>query len=283
MGKKCISIVVPMYNEQESLQILYRELNRVTREMGDYDFEYLFVNDGSKDATLQKIRELAAEDERVHYLSFSRNFGKEAALLAGLSYAKGDYVTTMDADLQDPPSLLPEMLGCSQFMNSDEFTKSLSPFSPDAASIQAGKLMLLKMNYLFRRHEDFAIETTLATRSLKRMIDRAHEQGYTVTILYFWLNSPELAVERVRARVAAGGHNIPEPVIRRRYTAGLHYFFNVYKSMADRWILADNSQIPFRVVAEGQKNRLIIKDEETYMKIRQLAVEANNVIEEKQK
>ena len=93
MGKKCISIVVPMYNEQESLQILYRELNRVTREMGDYDFEYLFVNDGSKDATLQKIRELAAEDERVHYLSFSRNFGKEAALLAGLSYAKGDYVT----------------------------------------------------------------------------------------------------------------------------------------------------------------------------------------------
>jgi len=98
-----------MYNEQESLQILYRELNRVTREMGDYDFEYLFVNDGSKDATLQKIRELAAEDERVHYLSFSRNFGKEAALLAGLSYAKGDYVTTMDADLQDPPSLLPQM------------------------------------------------------------------------------------------------------------------------------------------------------------------------------
>ena len=110
MGKKCISIVVPMYNEQESLQILYRELNRVTREMGDYDFEYLFVNDGSKDATLQKIRELAAEDERVHYLSFSRNFGKEAALLAGLSCAEGDYVTTMDADLQDPPSLLPEML-----------------------------------------------------------------------------------------------------------------------------------------------------------------------------
>ena len=109
MGKKCISIVVPMYNEQESLQILYRELNRVTREMGDYDFEYLFVNDGSKDATLQKIRELAAEDERVHYLSFSRNFGKEAALLAGLSCAKGDYVTTMDADLQDPPSLLPQM------------------------------------------------------------------------------------------------------------------------------------------------------------------------------
>lgn len=176
-------------------------------------------------------------------------------------------------------ALLPEMLGCSQFVNSDEFAKSLSPFSPDAASIQAGKLMLLKMNYLFKRHEDFAIETTLATRSLKRMIARAREQGYSVTILYFWLNSPDLAVERVRARVAAGGHNIPEPTIRRRYTAGLHYFFNVYRSMADRWILADNSQIPFKVVAEGQKDRLTVKDEETYIKIKELAEAAEDALQ----
>ena len=170
------------------------------------------------------------------------------------------------------------MLGCSQFVNSDEFAKSLSPFSPDAASIQASKLMLLKMNYLFRRNEDFAIETTLATRSLKRMIAKAREQGYSVTILYFWLNSPELAIERVRARVAAGGHNIPEPTIRRRYTAGLHYFFNVYRSMADRWILADNSRIPFKVVAEGQKDRLTIKDEETYGRIRLMAEAAQDEI-----
>lgn len=176
-------------------------------------------------------------------------------------------------------ALLPEMLGCSQFVNSDEFAKSLSPFSPDAASIQAGKLMLLKMNYLFKRHEDFAIETTLATRSLKRMIARAREQGYSVTILYFWLNSPDLAVERVRARVAAGGHNIPEPTIRRRYTAGLHYFFNVYRSMADRWILADNSQIPFKVVAEGQKDRLTVKDEDTYIKIKELAEAAEDALQ----
>ena len=176
-------------------------------------------------------------------------------------------------------ALLPEMLGCSQFVNSDEFAKSLSPFSPDAASIQASKLMLLKMNYLFKRNEDFAIETTLATRSLKRMITKAREQGYSVTILYFWLNSPELAIERVKARVAAGGHNIPEPTIRRRYTAGLHYFFNVYRSMADRWILADNSQIPFKVVAEGQKDRLTIKDEETYAKISALAEEAREKLD----
>ncbi len=171
-------------------------------------------------------------------------------------------------------ALLPEMLGCSQFVNSDEFAKSLSPFSPDAASIQASKLMLLKMNYLFARKEDFAIETTLATRSLKRMIVKSRAQGYSVTILYFWLNSPELAIERVRARVASGGHNIPDEVVRRRYMAGLHYFFNVYRQMADRWILADNSQIPFKVVAEGQKDLLTIKDEETYNIISEMAEKA---------
>lgn len=134
----------------------------------------------------------------------------------------------------------------------------------------------MKMNYLFKRGEDFAIETTLATRSLKRTITHAHEQGYSVTILYFWLNSPELAVERVRARVAAGGHNIPEQVIRRRYTAGLHYFFNVYRALADRWILADNSKIPFKVVAEGWKGILNIKDEEIYSTIEKKAAEAQN-------
>lgn len=168
-------------------------------------------------------------------------------------------------------SVLPEMLGCSQFVNSDEFAKSLSPFSPDSASIMAGKLMVLKMNYLFQRHEDFSIETTLATRSLKRVVDRAKEEGYNITLLYFWLNSPDLAVERVRARVAAGGHNIPEDIIRRRYTAGLHYFFDVYSVMVDRWILADNSRIPFKVVAEGQSGSLTVKDNDTYERIKTMA------------
>ena len=165
-------------------------------------------------------------------------------------------------------ALLPEMLSCSQFVNSDEFAKSLSPFSPDSASIQASKLMLLKINYLFRRHEDFAIEPTLATRSLKKMVKYAQSEGYEVTVLYFWLNSPDLAVERVKARVAAGGHNIPEPTIRRRYVVGLHYFFNDYIPIADRWILADNSEIPFKVIAEGRRDGMIIKDSATYEIIR---------------
>lgn len=105
-----ISIVVPMYNEQEALDILYRELKRVTETISEHEFEYLFVNDGSKDATLDEIKKLAEQDARVRYVSFSRNFGKEAAMYAGLKSASGDYVALMDADLQDPPALLPQMI-----------------------------------------------------------------------------------------------------------------------------------------------------------------------------
>ena len=109
--RKLISIVVPCYNEEETLHILYEELNKVTSAMEGYTFEYVFVNDGSKDRTLLMIKELAEQDSRVKYVSFSRNFGKEAALLAGLESAKGDIVATMDADMQDPPALLPELVG----------------------------------------------------------------------------------------------------------------------------------------------------------------------------
>lgn len=119
MSKGKVSIVVPMYNEQESLEILYQELNRVTDTIKDYEFEYLFVNDGSKDNTLQEIQRLATADDRVRYVSFSRNFGKEAALYAGLSNADGDYIATMDADLQDPPSLLPRMLAMIESQDCD--------------------------------------------------------------------------------------------------------------------------------------------------------------------
>ncbi len=111
MSKKLISIVVPCYNEEPTLPILYPELNKIAEQMTEYDFEYVFVNDGSKDKTHVMLKELASKDEKVKYVSFSRNFGKEAALLAGLKNAKGDLVATMDADMQDPPSLLPELVG----------------------------------------------------------------------------------------------------------------------------------------------------------------------------
>lgn len=168
-------------------------------------------------------------------------------------------------------SLLPEMLNCSEFVNSDEFAKNLSPFDPSLASIQASRYMLMKTKYLLERKRDFAIETTLATRTLLKLIKAAQEAGYTVTLLYFWLNSPELAIERVKARVKTGGHDIPEDTIIRRYHVGVEYFFNIYAPICERWILADNSQIPFRVIAEGSKDEVInIKDNETYEKIRSI-------------
>lgn len=108
-----LSIVVPCYNEQEALPYFYKEICRVAEEMKSShgaDFEFIFVDDGSRDNTLAIARELHKQDERVRYISFSRNFGKEAGILAGLEAAKGDYVAMMDADLQDPPALLPQML-----------------------------------------------------------------------------------------------------------------------------------------------------------------------------
>ena len=105
-----ISVVVPCYNEEKSIPLFFEEFNKSTKELSKkVDFEIIFVNDGSKDNTLQIIKELNSKDERVKYISFSRNFGKESAIYAGLENASGDYVTLMDADLQDPPSLLPEM------------------------------------------------------------------------------------------------------------------------------------------------------------------------------
>ncbi|MDK2844929.1 MAG: glucosyltransferase [Enterococcus sp.] len=106
---KLISIVVPCYNEEETVEIFYRETEKINQMLQGYLFEYIFVNDGSKDGTLNKLRVLS-KNKNVHYISFSRNFGKEAALYAGLKEAKGDFVTVMDADLQDPPELLIEMI-----------------------------------------------------------------------------------------------------------------------------------------------------------------------------
>ena len=105
-----ITVIVPCYNEEEVLPLFYQEVTRVAGLMGEYTFEFLFVDDGSKDGTMKVLREIAAQDDRVKYVSFSRNFGKEAAMYAGFTHASGDYVAVMDADLQDPPALLPEMM-----------------------------------------------------------------------------------------------------------------------------------------------------------------------------
>ncbi len=104
-----ISVIVPCYNEEESLPFFYKEICLVSEKMPNATFEFIFINDGSRDKTLKILRELSEIDDRVRYISFSRNFGKESAILAGLKESNGDYVTLLDADLQDPPSLIIEM------------------------------------------------------------------------------------------------------------------------------------------------------------------------------
>ena len=105
-----ISVIVPCYNEEETINYFYQKIVNVAAKLKKYEFEFLFIDDGSHDNTLKIIKELLIKDKRVKYISFSRNFGKEAAMLAGLEYSKGDYVTIMDADLQDPPDMLIDML-----------------------------------------------------------------------------------------------------------------------------------------------------------------------------
>ena len=168
-------------------------------------------------------------------------------------------------------TLLPDLLDCREFVNSDEFAKSFSPFDPGAASVTASRYMLMKINYLLEREADFAVETTLATRSLLQIVRQAKQLGYETTVLYFWLNSPELAIQRVRDRVASGGHNIPDAVVRRRYVMGLQYLFDTYIPVMDRWVLADNSKPPFSVVAEGSGGVTYIKDNEKYQLIWHIA------------
>ncbi len=168
-------------------------------------------------------------------------------------------------------TLLPEMLECTQFVNSDEFAKGLSPYQPEKVPLQASRYMLMKIKYLFRKKKDFGIETTLATRTLLNMVSTAQKEGYFVTVIYLWLESPEKAMERVRARVEKGGHNIPVETIIRRYYMGLKYLFDDYMKICDRWILADNTRPPFKVVAEGfrETGEVLVRDEATYGRIKE--------------
>ena len=148
-------------------------------------------------------------------------------------------------------TILPEILNCDEFVNADEIAKGLSPFNPESTNIQAGRLMLNRIKSLLDKGESFAFETTLSTRSYTSFIEKAKQNGYSVTLLYLWLNSEDLAIKRVQVRVKEGGHNIPENVIRRRYRNGLYNFFKLYKSMVDDWMFINNSGDFYEVIAEG--------------------------------
>jgi predicted ABC-type ATPase len=154
-------------------------------------------------------------------------------------------------------TVLPGILNCKEFVNADEIARGLSPFNLEGVAIEAGRLMLARMEELLNGGVDFAFETTLATRSYASFVKRAQAKGYYVSLVYFWLESPELAIDRVKMRVAAGGHNIQEEVIRRRYSSGIKNLFRLYTPICDFWIMLDNSQSPFKIIANGNKNDVL--------------------------
>ena len=168
-------------------------------------------------------------------------------------------------------TVLPDILNCREFVNADEIARGLSPFNPTDVAIEAGRLMLQRIEELLSREESFSIETTLATRSYINLVRRAHAKGYRVTLLFFWLNSPELAIQRVAERVSKGGHDIPEDIIRRRYVSGIKNLFNLYADEVDYWAIFDNSETSRIMVAKGGLDKVTtILSEELFSKIQKL-------------
>ena len=162
-------------------------------------------------------------------------------------------------------TVLPKILRCKEFVNADEIARGLSPFNPESVAIEAGRLMLKRINELLQRNVSFSIETTLSTRSYFRLVEKAHSQGYDVTLLYFWLKSPQQAIERVAERVAKGGHNIPNDTIIQRYWEGLDNLFNIYMPIVDTWILVNNGETPRIIVATGGRDQeTIIRESKQY-------------------
>lgn len=164
-------------------------------------------------------------------------------------------------------TILPEVLNCYEFINADEIAKGLSPFKPESVSFEAGRIMLNQIQKHLDTKIDFAIETTLSSKHYEGIIKGAKQMGYSITLLFFWLPSIELAKERVRERVENGGHNIPSDVIERRYKRGLFNFFHIYKLIADYWMLIDNSKTPPEIIAE-KETIMICNNSELYNQIK---------------
>jgi predicted ABC-type ATPase len=147
-------------------------------------------------------------------------------------------------------TILPEILDCREFVNADNIAAGISPFNPESVAIEAGRIMLKRIDELLSEEVDFAFETTLATRSYVSFIKKAKQVGYQVTLLYFWLNSPQMAYDRVAKRVSEGGHNIPIDVIERRYYRGIKNLIDLYVPICDRWLVMNNIGTIAKIVAQ---------------------------------
>jgi predicted ABC-type ATPase len=149
-------------------------------------------------------------------------------------------------------TILPEILNCKEFVNADEIAKGLSPFQPEKVSFEAGRIMLNRIRELLCDNESFAFETTLSTRSYKMKVAEAQNKGYSVTLLFFWLQNIELAEMRVQIRVSEGGHNIEPDVIKRRYIKGIKNLFDIYLPIVNGAFIFDNSEGQHELIADKQ-------------------------------
>ena len=145
-------------------------------------------------------------------------------------------------------TLLPEILHCVNFVNADEIARGLSPFSPETVDVQAARIMLDRIEELLSQKADFGIETTLATRSYVQLVRRAQASGYKVHLLFFYLETPEQAIQRVAQRVSNGGHGIPEEVIRRRFKRGIDNLLNLYLPICDSVLIYNNIKTPAQLI-----------------------------------
>jgi predicted ABC-type ATPase len=162
---------------------------------------------------------------------------------------------------------LPEYADCREFVNADLIAAGLSPFNPESLAIQSGRLMLERIEALAEARVDFGFETTLAGKSWLPLLLRLRERGYRLHLFFLWVPGPELALNRIEERVRAGGHSVPEEVVRRRLTRGLRNFFQVYASTFDAWILFDSSQEAPAMVALSVADLRLVFDRELFARI----------------
>lgn len=148
-------------------------------------------------------------------------------------------------------TVFPEILDCKEFVNADSIAAGLSPFNPEGVAMEAGRIMLQRIDQLMLEKVNFAFETTLAARSYVSLIKSARENGYEVTLLYIWLSSPRVAKERVAKRVSRGGHNIPADVIERRYFSGIKNLITLYLPICDNWMVINNMDNDPELIARG--------------------------------
>lgn len=159
------------------------------------------------------------------------------------------------------PALLQDSVNVDDFVNADTIAQGLSAFQPDKVAIQAGRVMLKRIDELSLAKANFAFETTLASRTFAPKIQDLKKQGYQFHLIFLWLNSPDLAILRVRERIKMGGHSVPEETIQRRYNSGLNNFFNLYKPLADSWQIYNNSGSPLSLIASTDNDgQLTVKD-----------------------